>query len=150
MHILHINYETKHAPLLDNYIFEALEGIIEDMDCMRDDETRDIYLYFQNEKELNSAIELLEVNGGKPIEDNEEGLTLLDFIRIIPLLKDTFQENKIKIRKRINEIYQKYLLKNSIVEESVSGIILNNEREFTAEISGMGDGQERDTKAGLE
>jgi len=111
MYILHIMYEVELAPNLDYNIFQALEGSATNIDCMRDDEIRDIYVYLETEIELESAQTLLLTNGLNQLTNTDEECCLLDFIRINALKKTKYQEDKLKLRKRIAEIYQKELLK---------------------------------------
>jgi hypothetical protein len=116
MFILHISYEVRFAPTLDNYIFDALEGFIDDMDCMRDDDIRDLYFYFPNQNELDHAINLINDNGKKRLDENENGACLLDFIRMDNHERDQLQDSKLKLRKRITEIYIRHK-QRAVVED---------------------------------
>lgn len=112
--ILHINYSSAYAPVLDNFIFEILDEYVQDMDCMRDDETRDIYLYFGTKEELEFANNLLLEKGKIPIENSGHNFCLLDLIRIYKQEKTEFQDEKMKLRQRIAKIYLKDLERQTL------------------------------------
>lgn len=108
-YILNVSYDVVHAPLLDHFIFVALENYSDNADCIRDDFTRNLYFYLESSQDLLDANNLLQINGAKIMGTADEKDTLLDFITISAKEKNEMEELKIKTRERIDKIYQKHM-----------------------------------------
>lgn len=113
MYILHINYNVNLAPCLDYEILSILNSAFIDIDLMRDDAYRDIYLYFESEEDLDKSWEKLMTEGCKKIEYTKDKIALLDLINIFKYKQSAFFQEKLKLRKKINEI----LIKHKILGE---------------------------------
>ena len=106
-YILHISYDVELTPFLDFPIIEILEW--NNIDCMRDDENRDIYLFYETEAEVDDAIKKLDEKGKEQLENVDDECCLLDFIRICKHKHTRYQEEKISGKQNMSKIFYETL-----------------------------------------
>lgn len=108
-HILHIIYDISLAPDLDFLILDIVQdqNYQWNLDCIRDDEYRNIYLFYASKADLEIARDKLYKSGIKKIGDSD--ICLLDLIKIHENEANHYQLAKIKLKERISALYRKNL-----------------------------------------
>lgn len=108
-YILHITYDVAIAPDLDFLILDIVQdqNFQWNIDCIRDDEYRDIYFFYSSKEDMEISCGKLYKLGTQKIGNSD--ICLLDLIKIHENESDHYQLAKIKLKERISALYRKNL-----------------------------------------